>query len=307
MNGESPASGGASADAHDVGSDSTATGGQGADKSKRFPPVSVAVLQRLPGSSARSFAIGVAIGQWIDAEGNAPRMPANAARGSLIDRKRLPDVLEAVGVTARTWREYVKEWEANYIAHKCGQSIVCLLTRPLQDRCPSCRAAIYIDHDEKPAHLPRGPGFANGVISAESCNRLPDSNDAISATQTASSAPFRGTNSAVLEDANGTNSAVFEHDPATPESGGYYGKEVGTESLQPSKKVQELPSQEGSSEIAPRSIRTEVLSPPPRVEVVHQGEPEPCPCGALSIEPGYHGHAMGCLRYYRSKEVIGAA
>jgi hypothetical protein len=181
--------------------------------SKRFPPVTVAALQRLPGSSARSFAIGVALGRWIDAEGSSARLVGKAAAGSLVDPKRLPDVLEAIGIRARTWREYVKEWEANYIAHKCGQSTVCLLTRPFQDRCPSCRAPIYVDHPEKPAHLPRGPGFANGVISA---------------APTASSAPFGGTNNAVSEDANGTNSAVSEHGSATPKPGGFYGKEVGS-------------------------------------------------------------------------------
>jgi hypothetical protein len=80
------------------------------------PPVSVAALQRLPGSSARSFAIGVALGRWIDAEGSSSRLVGKTAAGSLIDHKRLPNVLEAIGITARTWREYAAEWEENYLA-----------------------------------------------------------------------------------------------------------------------------------------------------------------------------------------------
>ena len=213
MKGGSAPRWGASADFGDqVERKSSATGGQDG-RSSRFPPVSVAALQRLPGSSARSFAIGVALGRWIDGTGSSARLTAGkAAAGSLVDPKRLPAVLEAIGITPRTWREYVNEWEGNYLAHRCGRATVCLFTRPLQDRCPACEAWIDYDHPERPAHLPRGPGFRNGAINA---------------TRTALSTPLRGTNSAVQDRSNGTKSAVPEHDSATPKPRGFYGKEVG--------------------------------------------------------------------------------
>jgi hypothetical protein len=231
VNERTPAHGRASPSATNVDNDSTRSEGRKRADVTRYPPVTVAALQRLPGSSARSFAIGVALGQWIDAEGSSARLVGRAAAGSVIKREKVPEVLEAIGITARTWREYVAEWERNYIAHRCGRATVCLLTRPLQDRCPSksCREWIPIDHAEKPAHLPRGPGFRNGVNSA---------------SPTASSAPPRDTNSAVRDDANGTSSAASGHDSATPDSGGFNGREVGRYEPKSPKGVQGPPQED---------------------------------------------------------------
>jgi hypothetical protein len=194
----------APADAQDVKDDSTATEGRKRVDVTRYPPVTVAALQRLPGSSARTFAMAFAIGQWLDMDGSTARLSSGkTAGGSLVDEKRLPDVLEQVGITARTWREYVTEWEANYIGHRCRRGKAFLFSRPLLSSCPACGTRIYVDHPEKSAHLPRGPGFANGVIDA---------------TPTASSAPLRGTNSAVQDKPNGTvNRDLSDFFPFTAE------------------------------------------------------------------------------------------
>lgn len=241
MNGDSRPKAAAADSRSEVGSQSSPTGGQGAATRQydpeRYPPVSVEALQRLPGSSARSFAIGVALGRWLDADGRSERLKSGkSAAAALIKSDRLPAVLTAIGITARTWREYVTEWESNYIAHRCGRGTVCLFTRPFLDACPNCKAWIPIDHTEKPAHLPRGPGFGNGAINA---------------TPTALMAPLRGTNSAVRAMPDGTNSAVPEHAPATPDTRGLYGKEVGRSGTHPSDEavdLEEVRSQEALSE-----------------------------------------------------------
>jgi hypothetical protein len=264
----------APADAQDVKDDSTATEGRKRVDVTRYPPVTVAALQRLPGSSARTFAMAFAIGQWLDMDGSTARLSSGkTAGGSLVDEKRLPDVLEQVGITARTWREYVTEWEANYIGHRCRRGKAFLFSRPLLSSCPACGTRIYVDHPEKSAHLPRGPGFANGVIDA---------------TPTASSAPLRGTNSAVQEDANGTNSAVPEHDPATPGSRGFNGREVGSPGSVPSDEAVDL------SEVASREGSTE--DAPPRSIDPWPSHFEDKRCPECRCWPHQGGHFAGCSR-----------
>jgi hypothetical protein len=137
----------------------------------------------------------------------------------------------------------VTEWEANYIGHRCRRGKAFLFSRPLLSSCPACGTRIYVDHPEKSAHLPRGPGFANGVIDA---------------TPTASSAPLRGTNSAVQDKPNGTNSAAPEHVPATPTLRGFNGKEVGSPGSVPSDEAVDL--SEVASQKALQKTRRHVRS-----------------------------------------------
>jgi hypothetical protein len=167
MNSESPALGRASADARDVEDESSGNGGQDVQgrlfDPERYSPVSVAVWQRLPESSARAFAIGTALGRLLDAQGTSDRLRnGKEAACSLIRRERLPVVLAALGdLSPRQWRRYVTEWQLLYVAHKCSRGVVALFTRPLLWACPACKAEIVYDHPEPSSRRNRGPGFAS--------------------------------------------------------------------------------------------------------------------------------------------------
>lgn len=113
----------------------------------RCPPVSLAVLQLLPGSSARAFAIAVATGRWLDGKGSFDRLRSvKDAAGSLITPERLPQVLEATMIAFRTFQGYVTEWEHDYLAHRCKRGTVCLFTRRMPAACPACGSEITYDH-----------------------------------------------------------------------------------------------------------------------------------------------------------------
>ena len=153
----------APADALNVGEKSSENEGQDAGRydEQRYAPVSVRLWQQFPDSGARAFAIAVSLGRLVDANGGSDRLRnGKQAYGSRIRPDRLPVVLEAVGITDRTWRRHVEDWVERYVAHKCARGTVTLFTKPFPDTCPGCGAEIEWDHERasmlrKP--LPRGP------------------------------------------------------------------------------------------------------------------------------------------------------
>jgi hypothetical protein len=271
VNGESPALGRASADSRsEVESQSSEQERQGAEVRRfdpgRYPAVSVSVLQLLPESNARANVIAFALGRWLDLEGTSGKTKnGKQVSASVIDKRRLPAVLEALGnPDPSQWRRYVRDWVSRHVAHRCAPGVVCLFRLPNLSECPACKAEIRdFDLYPKPeAHKPRGPGFAGATL------------------------PPNGSNAPTTRNkhSRGLEQTLPPLSARTPQGESVSTRsEVGLPSPESSEKVQDPPPQEGSSEIAP------------------------CPeCGAQSAAVGYHGHAMGCPRYYRS-EVAGAA
>jgi hypothetical protein len=131
----------------------------------RYSPISVAVFQRLPESSARAFAIAAALGAILDKNGTTRALGnGKQASGSLVRRDRLPAILLALGIqgqplSTRQWRRYVAAWEHEFVAHRCGPGLVFLFRLPFLSECPACKAWISIDHIAKSSHLSRGAGF----------------------------------------------------------------------------------------------------------------------------------------------------
>jgi hypothetical protein len=134
----------------------------------RYSPVSVAVYQRLPESSARAFAIASALGTILNQDGSATSLGnGRQASGTLVRKDRLPAILAALGgLSARQWRRYVTAWEEAYVAHRCSAGTVFLFRLPLLDQCPTCKAEIEFDHVAKSPHLNRGAGYGGRSMTA---------------------------------------------------------------------------------------------------------------------------------------------
>jgi hypothetical protein len=159
----------------------------------RYPPVTVAALQRLPDSSAKAFAIGVALGRFLDQGGSNKRIWRGAeAAASVIDGRRLPAVLEALAISDRQWRRYCADWVARYLAHRCARGVVVLFTKPLLAACPNCKTELLADRLPPSPRPKRGSGFA--------------SNDHIMTGAPDASRPLRGT---------GTSAAPVQERPLT--------------------------------------------------------------------------------------------
>lgn len=127
MNGESPAPGRASADSRsEVECDSSATGGHGVDiltakQRGRWSPLTVdAILKRDP-RTAQASDLAAAIGKVMRRDGtflvlrNAEDALCVEIRPSHRDK-----VLELLGLSAWSWGEYVRRWEAAGLAHRCS-------------------------------------------------------------------------------------------------------------------------------------------------------------------------------------------
>jgi len=262
MTRESPPRG-ASHDIRDDVEDKDSGGTRRAYDPERYPPVSVAVLQLLPGSSARAFAIAVAEGRWLDGNGSFDRLRSGKdAAGSLITPERLPSVLEATMITLRTFQGYVNEWEYDYLAHRCKRGTVCLFTRRMPDACPACRDEITYDH------LPHG-------LEARHHSTTKRGDTAVQARHHSSSElPKRGV------------TALPEHVSATPTPRGLLGLEVGSPGSVPSDEAVDLP------EVAPREEVAEIAVP-------FEWRPSPFEdkrCPECRCWPHQGGHFAGCPR-----------
>ena len=219
---ESPAHDRASADALDVENDSSGGGGHGRAvrryDDERNPPVIVAQWQRFPPSPERGFAIAAALGQFLDANGSsATRLRARDWYGSLVSPQRLPAVLEAIGVSDRTWRRYAARWESLYLAHRCGPLQVCLFTRPLPDRCPACQ--VELERDHVPARRPETVRDGSGRFRS---NGGPERSGAAD-----QNGPFRGRKRSAEAVDDGRKRSVNEHESDAPSEDGHNGKALG--------------------------------------------------------------------------------
>src|SRR3954447_4429678 len=152
----------------------------------RYSPVTVAIWQRLPESNCRAFAIASALGSFRDGAGSSEKLRSGKqARGSVVTRKRLPAILEAIGISDRQWRRYKSEGGALYVAYDCvPKSMVCLFTQPvLVHSCPGCGRSIEVDH--APEHHRRARGARRDAVGR-----------------------FTATESAVLRPGTGRNTAT---------------------------------------------------------------------------------------------------
>ena len=138
----------------ETGQDATGEGRRAYDPG-RYSPVTVAAWQRIPASTARAFAIASARGRLIGANGADRIRSGRDVHGSVVGPKKLPEVLEALAESDRTWRRHILEWEAQYLAHRCSRGRVCLFTKALPAACPACGAEIVYDHPEKLTRVKR--------------------------------------------------------------------------------------------------------------------------------------------------------
>jgi hypothetical protein len=144
----------------------------------RFSPATVAVLLRLPESSARAFQVASALGRFLDGEGTArSTRSAKETSGTLIPSSGVHGrqvILSALDITVRSWNRFVTDFAERYIAHRCGRGTVFLFTTPMQNPCPACKQDIPFDHEHKRARPPRGTGFArpNGTTSVPQKDRM---------------------------------------------------------------------------------------------------------------------------------------
>jgi hypothetical protein len=206
----------------------------------RYSPVSTAILQRLPGGNVKAFVIGAALGSWLDLSGSDRRLQSGRdASGTLITSRRLPAILQALGINERAWREFPKDWEARGIAHRCSPGTVFLFAVPLWEECPACHKELLLPPREPPSwRAKRGPGFAAQVVPDERQNLL----------------RTRGTGSA---EAPAQVVPRFEPKPATPDLRGVTGSKRGEEAWaeDPAVDVGSEGSLEGLKKIAPLIVK----------------------------------------------------
>lgn len=89
------------------------------------------------------FAVASALGQFLNSDGTTARLRSGReASGVLLTMARARLVREVLNIGPRRWRALVSEWEARYVAHRCGRGRVVLFTRPLLEICPGCTAPI---------------------------------------------------------------------------------------------------------------------------------------------------------------------
>jgi hypothetical protein len=126
MNHESPAQGRASADAHDVESDSTATGGQDAEvltakQRTRISGVTIEGKLAVRGPGYEPFDFATTLGKGM-APGGTFRtlLPGEVAICVVVPASTRNKVLELTGITPRAWRSYVRRWEDDRMAHRCA-------------------------------------------------------------------------------------------------------------------------------------------------------------------------------------------
>jgi hypothetical protein len=244
---------------------------------ERNPPVIVSQWQRFPPSPERGFAIAAGLGQFLDADGGAAaRRRARDWYGSLISPRRLPVVLEAIGVSDRTWRRYTALWESLYLAHRCGQLQVCLFTRPLPDRCPACQ--VELERDHVPARRPETDRDGKG--------RFTSNGGPLRSGVADRSGPIRGRKRSVEDVPGGRKRSATEHEHDAPHANGHNGREVGSESLS------HEPSEEAASAVEelPRGRLQETAAGV--VEWISPFEDKSCPeCGCW---PHQGDHFAGC-------------
>jgi hypothetical protein len=232
---------------------------------ERYSPARVSAFLRLPESNARSFAIASAIGSILDGDGTTNTLrSAKQATGVLITRKRIPAVLDALGILERRWRALVDDWTVRQVAHRCRPGVVVLFTMPFLEECPSCNGVVEATRLPLPARAkPRGRSYGTNATKRTGSS---------SAAETAVVVPPSGADSAA---------APAQRVPLLRTNA-------------PHHKTGLLTRDEQGLGLEGSSIEED--SPPAGGEVRNRAER--CECGAKSSEPGYWGHANGCRRFY---------
>ena len=209
----------------------------------RYSPVTVAIWQRLPESNARAFAIGSALGSLLDGSGSSGRLRSGReAAGSLVKARRLPAVLQAIGISDRQWRRYVADWADRLVAHRCARGVVFLFAKPAFEDCPACHQWLEIHQPPPSWHLNRGAGFSStDAQRPHERSRYDRTSGARTATAAAQERPR------------------FERKSATPSGRSLLGEEVGLPLSPEEEEAFALAETllKGSSEIAPRTRENE--------------------------------------------------
>ena len=147
----------APADAHDVGPDFTATGGQDAEvltvrQRARWSPLRVDGILARPPSTAQAHDLALALGKVMRRDRtfqglrNDGDMLCVEIRPSHRDK-----VLGLLDLSAWSWGQYVRRWEAVGLAHRCEEldrGAVRLFPRP-EDICPVCGANVAGSNAER--------------------------------------------------------------------------------------------------------------------------------------------------------------
>jgi hypothetical protein len=150
VNGESPAQGRASADARNVGSDSTARGGHGGEvltvkQRGRWSPLTVDGILARPSSTAQAHDLALALGKMMRRDRTFQELRHDGDMLCVEIRPSHRDkVLGLLNLSAWSWGEYVRRWEAVGLAHRCQEldrGAVRLFPRP-EGICPVCGANV---------------------------------------------------------------------------------------------------------------------------------------------------------------------
>jgi hypothetical protein len=146
----------------------------------RYSAVSVGVMLKLPESNARSFMVAAALGRFLRLDGSSDRVRGGKdVGGTLVTGRHRPAILEALGIDARRWRRLTEDWEARYVAHRCGKhgrgprGAVFLFAQWLYAKCPACHVPLYVNGLPPAAQRARGLGFKAGQIDPPSGSDRP--------------------------------------------------------------------------------------------------------------------------------------
>ncbi|HEX5937154.1 MAG TPA: hypothetical protein VFZ75_05620 [Actinomycetota bacterium] len=125
-------------------------------------------MRRLTLARVGLFDMSFAAGRYFDRQGSYKRLNGLPV-GSVVDRSRLPDVLELAGVSEKTWENNASTWVRLRMAHRCKPGRVALFAEP-QDgalaSCPKCHRPL-----DRGSVLPAPGRWSPG--SGEESSRLP--------------------------------------------------------------------------------------------------------------------------------------
>jgi hypothetical protein len=115
---------------------------------RKFAIVELEGWLALPPSSARSFGIAGACGQFVTAARSAAAIRGSGkVLGYYLDAKRARTARELCEITPGAWRLTVFQWKRVKMAHRCPPSqggVLSLFRRP-EERCPNCGESVSPD------------------------------------------------------------------------------------------------------------------------------------------------------------------
>lgn len=108
----------------------------------RFFAVQRAGLFRLKSDGLSVFVIAGTYGHLLDGEGWRKGKPYGGGPGSLIDaRLQVEVILEELGISEATWKNWLMTWQRLRMAHRCRQGVACLFTSPRDGTFARCASA----------------------------------------------------------------------------------------------------------------------------------------------------------------------